>query len=86
MAAKATQASHTFLTLIPTTNVAHQPATVEPTRAETAVEGVNVLDAAPKTTRSSSAATSESTVSPRSSIDGGVVGDIKNGGFLRLGI
>lgn len=81
MADKATQASHTFLTLLPTTNIAYKPSV-----AETAVEGVHAFEAAGKTTRSSSTATDESAGTPRSSVDAGVAGDLKNGGFLRLGV
>jgi len=83
MAAKATQASHTFLTLIPTTNIAHKPSVAEPAQTDIAVEGVNLFEVAPKTTRSVSTSTDDSAVSPRSSVDGG---SLKNGGFLRLGI
>lgn len=80
------QARNTFLTLLPTTNIAYKPTLSEPAQADTAVEGVDVLEAAQKTTRSSSSTTDESSISPRSSVDAGVTGDLKDGGFLRLGV
>ena len=86
MATDASQARNTFLTLLPTTNIAYKPSVSEPAQADTAVEGVDVLEAAQKTTRSSSSATDESLNSPRSSVDAGVTGDFKDGGFLRLGV
>lgn len=86
MTTNATQAPNTFLTLLPTVNIAYKPSVVEPAQAETAVEGVNVFIAAQKSTRSSSYATDDSSISPRSSVDAGVSGDLKNGGFLKLGI
>jgi hypothetical protein len=78
----AAHSPHTFLTLLPATNIAYKPTVVEPVPSDTAVEGVDVFEAIPKTTRSSSTSTDDSTVSPRSSID---VSEVKNGGFLRLG-
>jgi hypothetical protein len=86
MAANAKQAPNTFLTLLPTTNIAYKPSLVGSAQAETAVEGVNLFTATPKSTRSSSSATDDSTISPRSSVDAGGAGDLKNGGFLRLGV
>lgn len=80
----AIRAPHTFLSLIPVINIAHKPSVAEAVQPETAVEGLNVFEAASKTTRSSSAATDDSTGSPGSSIDGGVAGELKNAGFLRL--
>jgi len=86
MATDASQPRNTFLTLLPTTNIAYKPSVSEPAQADTAVEGVDVLEAAQKTSRSSSSATDESSISPRSSVDAGVAGVLKDGGFLRLGV
>jgi hypothetical protein len=86
MANNAIKAPNTFLPLLPTTSIAYKPNVVEPAQAETAIEGINIFAAAQKNTRSSSSATDDSSISPRSSVDGAVPADLKNGGFLRLGV